>query len=117
MDAAKIKYHQAGDYLLPNLKAPDNPNIGIWGMRRKEHLQKFKDPVYTGLFLSGKLNSHLEETDIAANEMFDRLIKEYAAREGVTEELKSRNQLEWVAKINAIRERVEEVIFSELIYA
>ena len=67
MDAAKIKYHQAGDYLLPNLKAPDNPNIGIWGMRRKEHLLKFKDPVYTGLFLSGKLNSHLVETDTAAS--------------------------------------------------
>ena len=116
MDAAKIKYHQAGDYLLPNLKAPDNPNIGIWGMRRKVHLLKFKDPVYTGLFLSGKLNSHLEETDRAANELFDRLIKEYAEAENVTEELKSVNQLEWLRRMNGIRKRVEEVINRELIF-
>ncbi|MBQ6755983.1 MAG: TnpV protein [Oscillospiraceae bacterium] len=116
MDAANIKYHQAGDYLLPNLKAPDNPNIGIWGMRRKEHLQKFKDPVFTGLFLSGKLNSHLEETDIAANELFERLIKEYAEADGITEELKAQNQMEWIRRMNGIRARVEETIYSEYIY-
>ena len=112
-----ISYHRSGDYYLPDLIAPDSPIIGIWGYRRREYLRKYKNPIYTGLFLTGKLNAHLEEVDRQANEMFDRLIKEYAARECVTEELKSRNKLEWVAKINAIRERVEEVIFSELIYA
>ena len=112
-----INYHCEGDYLIPDLIAPESPKLGIWGYRRREYLRKYKNPIYTGLFLTGKLNAHLEEVDRAASEMFDRLIKEYTAREGVTEELKSRNQLEWVAKINAIRERVEEVIFSELIYA
>ena len=117
MKSNKLTYHLKGNYLIPDIALPEEPNIGVWGQRRREFLRRYKDPIFTGLFLSGKLNSHLEETDRAANEMFDRLIKEYATREGVTEELKSRNQLEWVAKINAIRERVEEVIFSELIYA
>ena len=112
-----ISFHPSGDYLIPDLIAPESPKIGIWGYRRREYLRKYKNPICTCLFLTGKLNAHLEEVDRQANDMFDRLIKEYAAREGVTEELKSRNQLEWVAKINAIRERVEEVIFSELIYA
>ncbi|MBQ6755779.1 MAG: TnpV protein [Oscillospiraceae bacterium] len=112
-----ISFHRSGDYYLPDLIAPESPRIGIWGYCRREYLRKYKNPIYTGLFLTGKLNAHLEDVDRQANELFDRLIKEYAAREGVTEELKARNQLEWVAKINAIRERVEEVIFSELIYA
>ena len=112
-----ISFHRSGDYYLPDLIAPESPRIGIWGYRRREFLCKYKNPIYTGLFLTDKLNAHLKDVDRQANEMFDRLIKEYAARDGVTEELKSRNQLEWVAKINAIRERVEEVIFSELIYA
>ena len=114
---SEITYHCEGDYLIPDLIAPKSPKIGIWGYRRREYLRKYKNPIYTALFLTGKLNAHLEEVDRQANEMFDRLIKEYAAREGAIEELKSRNQLEWVAKINAIRERVEEVIYDELIYA
>ena len=112
-----ISFHRSGDYYLPDLVPPESPRIGIWGYRRREYLRKYKNPIYTGMFLTGKLNAHLEDVDRQANEMFDRLIKEYATREGVTEELKSRNQLEWVAKINAIRERVEVIIFSELIYA
>ena len=114
---SEITYHCEGDYLIPDLIAPKSPEIGIWGYRRRKYLLKSKELLYTGLFLSGNLNAHLEDVDRQANEMFDRLIKEYAARDGVTEELKARNQLEWVTKINAIRERVEEVIFSELIYA
>ena len=112
-----ISFHPSGDFFIPDLIAPKNPKIGIWGYRRREYLRKYKSPIYTGLFLTGKLNAHLEDVDRQANEMFDRLIKEYAARECVTEELKSRNKLEWVAKINAIRERVEGVIYDELIYA
>ena len=110
-----LSYHQEGDYLLPDLLPPASPSIGIWGLRRRSYLQKHHDGLYTGLLLSGKLNAHLEEIDRTANEMFDLLMKQYAAREGVTEQLKSKNQLEWVQRMNSIRERVEEIINTELI--
>ena len=110
-----LSYHQEGDYLLPDLLPPESPYIGVWGLRRRSYLQKHHDGLYTDLLLSGKLNAHLEEIDRTANEMFDLLMKQYAAREGVTEELKARNQLEWVQRMNSIRERVEEIINTELI--
>ena len=110
-----LSYHQEGDYLLPNLLPPESPRVGIWGLRRRNNLQKHHNGIYTGLLLSGKLNDHLEEIDRTANEMFDLLMKQYAARESVTEELKARNQLEWVQRMNSIRERVEEMINTELI--
>ena len=110
-----ITYHREGDYLLPDLLPPDAPQIGAWGLRRKRFLQKYHDGIYTGLLLSGKLNAHLEEIDRSANEMFDLLIKQYAAREGVTEQLKAENQMEWVRRMNSIWDRVEEIIDSELI--
>lgn len=110
-----ISYHRSGDYYLPDLIAPESPRIGIWGYRRREYLRKYKNPIYTGLFLTGKLNAHLEEVDRTANEMFDRLIKEYATREGVTEELKAHNQLAWSGEMNEIRENVEKVVYTELI--
>ena len=69
-----ISYHRSGDYYLPDLIAPESPRIGIWGYRRREYLRKYKNPIYTGLFLTGKLNAHLEDVDRQANEMFDRLI-------------------------------------------
>ena len=110
-----LSYHQEGDYLLPDLLPPESPCIGIWGLRRRNYLRKHHDGIYTGMLLSGKLNAHLEEVDRAANEMFDLLIQQYAVREGVTEELKARNQMEWVQRMNSIRERVEEIINTELI--
>ena len=110
-----LSYHQEGDYLLPDLLPPESPCIGIWGLRRRNYLRKHHDGLYTGLLLSGKLNAHLEEVDRAANEMFDLLIHQYAVREGVTEQLKSKNQMEWVRRMNSIRERVEEIINTELI--
>ena len=110
-----LSYHQEGDYLLPDLLPPTSPSIGIWGLRRRNYLQKHHNGIYTGLLLSGKLNAHLEEVDRAANEMYDLLVKQYAVREGVTEELKAKNQLEWVQRMNSIRERVEEIINTELI--
>jgi hypothetical protein len=111
-----LSYHQEGDYLLPDLLPPESPCIGIWGLRRRNYLRKHHDGLYTGLLLSGKLNAHLEEVDRAANEMFDLLMKQYAAREGVTEELKARNQMEWVQRMNSIRERVEETILAKMIF-
>ena len=112
---SEITYHREGDYLIPDLLPLEAPRIGVWGMRRKRYLQKYHDGIYTGMLFSGKLNTHLEEIDRAANEMFDLLVNQYAAREGVTEQLKVENQMEWVRKMNSIRERVSEVVLYDLI--
>ena len=111
-----ITYHREGDYLIPDLITPESPRIGVWGMRRKRYLHQYYDGIYTGLLLSGKLNAHLEEIDRAANEMYDQLIVQYAEREGLTEELKAEDQMEWVRRMNGIRERVEEAVCKEFIY-
>ena len=111
-----MTYHREGDYYLPDLLPPDAPRIGAWGLRRKRFLQQYHDGIYTGLLLSGKLNAHLEDVDRAANEMFDLLVKQYAAREGVTEQLKAKDQMEWVRRMNSIRERVEEAVLHEVVY-
>ncbi len=110
-------YHREGDYLIPDLIVPEALRIGIWGMRRRDYLLKNREPIYTGLLLSGKLNAHLEETDRSASEMYDLLIKQYADRDGVTEELKAQNQMLWVQRMNNIRDRAMEIVNHELIYA
>ena len=113
---SEITYHHEGDYLIPDLLPTESPRIGVWGMRRKQYLQQYHDGIYTGQLLSGKLNAHLEEIDRSAGEMFDLLMKQYAEREGATEQLKAKDQMEWVRRMNGIRERVEESISSGLIY-
>lgn len=113
----ELTYHREGDYLIPDLIPPEVPNIGVWGQRRKHYLQQFHDGIYTGMLLSGKLNAHLEEIDRSANEMFNLLVKQYAAREDVTEQLKAENQMEWVRRKNNIWDRVNDIIMSELIYS
>ena len=112
----KLTYHREGDYLIPDLLPPEAPNIGVWGMRRRDYLRKHHDGIYTGMLLSGKLNAHLEEIDRSANDMFDLLVKQYAAREGVTEQLKAKDQMEWVRRMNSIQEAVNETISRELIW-
>ena len=111
----ELTYHREGDYLIPDLIPPEIPRIGVWGKRRREFLRKHHDGIYTGLLLSGKLNAHLEEIDRSASEMFDLLMKQYAEREGVTEELKALDQMQWVQRMYSIRERVEEVMLQEFI--
>ncbi len=111
-----ITYHREGDYLIPDLLPPEAPRIGVWGQRRKRFLRQYHGGLYSGLLLSGKLNAHLEEIDRTANEMYDLLMKQYAASEGVTEQHKAENQMEWVQWMNSIRERIEEIIFAELIH-
>ena len=113
----EITYHREGDYLIPDLLPPPSPHIGVWGLRRKRYLQQYHDGVYTGLLLSGKLNAHLQEIDRSANEMYDLLINQYAAREGVTEQLKAENQMEWVQRMNGLRQMAEDVIYQDLIIA
>ena len=113
---SEITYHREGDYLLPNLLPPPAPKIGVWGMRRKRYLQKYHDGIYIGMLLSGKLNAHLEEIDRSANEMFDLIVKQYTACDGVTEALKASDQMTWVRQMNEIKSRAVEVVLTELIY-
>jgi hypothetical protein len=96
---------------------PKSPRIGVWGIRRRDYLRKYHDGIYTGMLLTGKLNAHLEEIDRSANEMFDLLVKQYVDREGVNELLKADNQMEWVRRMNNIREQIEEIVAPELIFA
>ena len=109
-------YRQEGDYLLPNVKAPESPTIGIWGQRRHKYLMEHNHALYTALFLSGKLTTHLEEIDRVANKMYNRLVEQLKQRDGITEELKALNQTEWVRRMNTIRSEAETVVMGELIY-
>lgn len=114
----KITYTQQGDYLLPNLKLPEQPKgeIGIWGKRHLRYIKQHHPIRYTNLLTSCKLTAYLADIDEEATEMFDRLIKQLAEREGVTEQLKAENQLLWVGRMNNIRNQVTEIINNELIY-
>ena len=112
----EITYHREGDYLIPDLQLPEAPRIGIWGMRHREFLRKHHSGIYTGLLLSGKLNAHLEEMDRLAEEMLFQIVDQMARTEGVTEQLKVTNQMAWVGRMNGIREKAEETIFTEIIY-
>lgn len=116
--AAKITYTQQGDYLLPNLKLPEQPKveIGIWGKRHLRYLKNHHPIIYTNLLTSCKLTAHLADIDREANEMFNRLVKQLAKQEGVTEQLKAENQILWVRRMNNIRNQAEEFVNSELIY-
>ena len=112
----KLTYHTQGDYLLPDVIPPKDPQIGIWGLRRKDFLLKNRKPIYTGLLLSGKLSAHLEEADRTATEMLDRLMAEMASWEGITETLKASDQMAWVGAMNSIRSRAEEIVLREVVY-
>ena len=109
-------YHQEGDYFLPDLSTPEVPAIGIWGERRRRYLKEHRQALYTALLLSGKLNRHLSEIGTQAEAMFSQLVKQLAEQEGITERLKAENQMEWVGQMNNIRERVDEIVRTELIY-
>ncbi len=110
-------YRQEGDYLLPNLLAPEEPNIGIWSHRRRKYLKEHRRILYNSMLYSGRLNTHLEDVDKTASEMFGRLVQQMASQQGICEELKAQDQMTWVAAMNNIRSAAEEVINEELIYA
>lgn len=111
-----ITYRREGDYLLPNLIPPKSVAVGRWGQRRRNYLHQHKDPIYTGLLLSDKLDAHLAEIDQSATEMYEQLVVQMAQAEGVTEELKATDQMAWVGRMNNIRDRATEVVLNELIY-
>lgn len=108
-----------GDYCLPNLTLPTEEErpIGVWGQRRLRYLKQHHKILYYNLLTSGKLHSHIADVEEKAQTLFLRLVKQYAEREGVTEQLKAENPMEWVRRTNNIRERVTEVVTAEVLFA
>ena len=114
-----ITYRQVNDYMIPNLTPPPeeaNIRLGKWGMMYKDYLLKNKKVFFSILLTQGKLYQHCAEVEMQAQQMFDTLVEQMKEAEGVTEQMKEENQMEWVARINNIRNRVTEIISSELIY-
>lgn len=112
-----IDYVLVGDYYIPDLKLPEeNRPIGRFGRLHREYLKQEHPARYSSLILTGKLWTYLADLNEQAEERLDLIIEQMKAAEGVTEELKARNQLEWVGRMNNIRNRAEEIIKSEMIY-
>ena len=111
-------YREENGYLIPNLDLPDEEQhtIGIWGQRHRRYLRENRKVLYADLLTSGKLNGYLADIDRQAEEMFSRLVKQMAETENITEGLKSTNPMMWVGKMNNIRNRVKEIVTTELIY-
>ena len=112
----ELTYRMQGDYRLPNLIPPESPKVGKYGMLRHSYLRKHREGLYTGMLMEGTLNAHLEEVR-EANRMLEQLTTQMALEQGVTEELKARDQMLWVQRMNNIRQAAEEIIYSQLIYA
>lgn len=112
-------YTVQGDYCLPDLTLPieEERPIGVWAQRRLRYLKQHHKILYYNLLTSGKLQSHLADVEEEAQTLFLRLLKQYAEREGVTEQLKAENPMEWVQKMNNIRNRVAETVCADLIFA
>lgn len=119
MTNTKITYTQQGDFLLPNLKLPEQPKveIGIFWKRHLRYLERNRKILYTNMLTKGNLTAYLADIDEQAENMFDQLVRQLAEREGVTEQLKANNQMLCVKKMNSIRNRAEEIVNHELIYS
>ena len=111
-----LHYNLVGDYYLPCLEAPEAPQIGVWGRRRRTYLREHNKALYAAMLLSGELDTHLDAIDRDAEQMFDKLLRQYAAAEGVSEELKAADQLAWVQRMNSIHNRAAEFVCKEFIY-
>ena len=109
-------YKQVGDYLLPDIEVPENPEVGFWGMQRRKYLLEHQPALYTALFLGGKLTDHLQEIDRSATQMFYQLVDQLKTRNGVTEQLKAADQMKWVRRMNAVRHETAEIVAKELIF-
>lgn len=109
-------YELQGDYYIPCLKLPEEQQpIGVWGQRHLRYIKQNRKVLYLNLLTSGNLNSYLADLDKQSEDMYFRLVKQMAEREGVTEQLKADNQMEWVSRMNNIRSRVFEIVNAELI--
>ncbi len=115
----ELTYKKAGDYFIPDLVLDDDAEyeIGMYGRMRERFLEEHHHGTYTSLLLTGKLWKHLAEIDTACNERMDTLVSTMAKREGVTEALKASDQMEWMGRMNNIRNRAEEIVLHELVYA
>ena len=111
-------YREENGYLIPNLTLPDEEQVevGIWGQRHLEYIKYHRKGFYTALALDCKVNRYLAEINKQAEEMFNILIKQFKQADGVTEQLKADNQMEWVARMNNIRQRATEIVNEELIF-
>ena len=109
-------YKQVGDYLLPDVEVPENPEVGFWGLLRRKYLLDHQPALYTALFLGGKLADHLQEIDRSATQMYYQLLDQLKTRNGVTEQLKATDQMKWVRRMNAVRHEAAEIVAKELIY-
>lgn len=115
-----ISYRRVGDYLIPNLIIPPEEakvSLGKWGMMHKTYLEKHKKMFFNTLLMQGKLYLHCAEVENQAQQMFDTLIEQMKAAEGVTEQLKEQNQWEWIQRISNIEQRANKIVCSELIYS
>ena len=115
----KIQYRRVGDYLIPNLILPPeetNITLGKWGMLHKDYLLKNKKALFTTLLTWGKLYQHCAEVEKQAQDMFDTLVEQMKKTEGVTEQLKEENQLEWACRMQNIEARAREIVNSEIIF-
>ena len=112
-------YTLQGDYYFPNLSLPaeENKPIGIWGQRHLRYIQHHRKVFYTNLLTSGRMNSYLADIDKQAEELFLRLVKQMAEREGLTEKLKAEYPMEWIGIMNALREAAAEIVNAEVIFA
>ena len=114
-----ISYRRVGDYLIPNLILPPeeaNIRLGKWGMMYKDYLQKHKSAFFNSLLIQGKLYQHCAEVENQARNMYDTLIEQMKEVEGVTEQLKEDNQLEWVFRMGNIEQRAREIVCNNLVY-
>ena len=112
-----LKYELVGDYyLIVGDDEPEQEPIGIWGQRHLRYLREHHRVRYANLLTNGKMNAYLADIDRQAEELFLRLVKQYAEQEGLTEQMKAENQMEWVRRMNNIRERVNEVVNAEIIF-
>ena len=111
-------YELQGDYYIPCLKLPDEEQveIGAWGQRHLEYIKHHRKGFYTSLVLDCKLNRYLANINKQSKEMFNILIEQFKQAEGINEQLKADNQMEWVCKMNNMRDRINEIIYKELIY-
>ena len=111
-------YTKQGDYLLPNLIPPEKDvrPVGVWGERRLRYLKHHHKVLYYNLLTSGKLHSHLADTEEQAQALFSRLVRELAEKEGVTEQIKSADPIAWVRKMNNIRNRSSEIVNAEVVF-
>ena len=111
-------YTMQGDYRLPNLTVEENDTrpIGVWGQRRLHYLKHHRKVMYYNLLTSSKLHSHLANIEEQAQELFARLITDLATKEGITEQLKATDQINWVQRMNNIRERVMEMVYTDVVY-